>query len=329
MSRRSRPRARARPRQDPDLDRALDAMTAEELRPFVRHALERLQDEPRAELVDSLIARAASGSSGWRPRAPARRIVEEVERFAQVGRQIGSAEPHAVDGYLRQGIKASLAGEHETAHRVFEALLLPIADAEIDLGQHELVDEVLTVDVHECAARYALSVYLGTPLEDRADALEHAIDAVCGLASFWSPLEQMERVAAGPLPELDAFLPGWIRHLEREPSPENEWERDRWLREAVLRLEGVAGLERIARQTKRPEALQAWCRELAERAEWAESLRACEDAARLVGATHWRGHFLDGAALAGQQLGRRDNAASPRSSKSSGAPWRLCFLLTS
>ena len=51
---------------------------------------------------------------------------------------------------------------------------------------------------------------------------------------MWKPLEQMERVATGPLPELDAFLPRWVEHLERQSPSESEWDddRDRWLRES-------------------------------------------------------------------------------------------------
>ena len=210
-----RARRRLHPQHEPDLDSALEALTADDLRAFVRDALARLDDEPRGELVDSLIARAAKGSSGWRPLSPSRRIVDEVKSFVEAALRIGYAEPHDVDEYLRQGTKAFLAGEHETAHGVFEALLSPIADVEIDLRQHELVDEVLTVNVHECAAQYAVTVYVTTPIEDRAEALCTAIDAVAGLASFWEPLEQMERVATGPLPELDAFLPCWVKQIER------------------------------------------------------------------------------------------------------------------
>ncbi|MCH7749231.1 MAG: hypothetical protein IH939_14170 [Acidobacteria bacterium] len=303
-------RHRLHPQHEPDLDSALDAMTADELRAFVRDALERLDDEPRGELVDSLIARAAKGSSGWRPPSPSRRIVDEVKSFADAALRVGYAEPHEVDEYLRQGTKAFLAGEHETARGVFEALLPPIADVEVDLGQHELVDEVLTVNVHECAVQYAVTVYVTTPLEDRAEALCTAIDAVAGIASFWEPLGQMERVATGPLPQLDAFLPCWVTQIERESSSEGEWDsdRDRWLREAILRLEGVTGLERIARHTKKPEALRAWCAALVDRGEWAAALQAYGAAAALVGTSYWRGDFLDGAALAAQQLGRRDTA---------------------
>jgi len=104
-----RSRRSLHPPQDPDLARALDAMTADELRSFVRDALDRLDHEPRTALVDSLIARAAKGSSGWRPPGPSREIVDEVKRFAREARRVGSADPIEVDGYLRQGTKAFLA----------------------------------------------------------------------------------------------------------------------------------------------------------------------------------------------------------------------------
>jgi len=72
-----------------------------------------------------------------------------------------------------------------------------IAYGDVDLGYHELVDEVLTVDVHESAARYFTAVYLTTPLEDRADALCQAIGASQEVACTWKPLEQMERSPSG------------------------------------------------------------------------------------------------------------------------------------
>jgi len=293
---------------DPDLVSALDAMSAEDLRAFVRDALERLDDELRAGLQDRLIARAAQGSSGWRPSIPPSGLVEEAKGFAESACRVGHAEPRDVDHYLRCGSKAFLAGDYPAARQVFAAFLPPIADGEIYLGQHEMVDEVLTASEHECAAQYVVNVYITTPLASRAGAVLEAIGAVRGIASFWSPLEQMERVAIGLLPELDAFLPAWVEHLERQPVPESEWvdDRGRWLREAVLRLEGVAGLERVARETERPEAVHAWCEALVERRQWAEALRAYDDAAKMVRTSRWRGGLLDGAALAAEQLGRRD-----------------------
>ena len=59
--RRFRSRQGLGPSAEPDLDGALDAMTAEELRSFVRDALERLDDEPRGEFENAL----ASISDRW------------------------------------------------------------------------------------------------------------------------------------------------------------------------------------------------------------------------------------------------------------------------
>ena len=306
--RRWRSRAGRRPSPECDLAGALDALTADELRSFVRDALERLDDDSQRELVDSLVARAAKGSTGWKPPGPAARLAEEVERFTEAARRVGYADANDVDDYLRQGAKAFLAGEPATARRVFETLLPPIADVDIDLGQHELVDEVLAVNIQEVAAQYLASVYVTTPLAHRAAAISNAIDTIEGISSFWEPIAQMESVSTGPLPDVDAFLPRWVEQLRREPAPIGEWERarDRWLREAVLRLEGISGLERLARRTKQPEALRAWCDALVDREDWRSALAAYDDAADLVGKSLWRGSFLDGAALAAHALGRRD-----------------------
>ena len=239
-------------------------MSAEELRSFVQEALEQLDDKPRTALVDALIARATKGNSGWKPSSPGNEIVREVETFTAAVRRIGYAAPEQIDDYLRQGMKAFLGGDYATARAIYQALLPPIAEADIDLGQHELVDEVLTVRVHDCAAQYLVTVYAATPLEARPEALWRAIGAVDGISTFWEPLGEMELVAPEPLPELDAFLPRWLARVEREPSSENEWEdhRDRWLRETAERLERVAGLARLARQTGRPRCLQRGCRRL-------------------------------------------------------------------
>ena len=101
-------------------------------------ALEQLDDRPRTALVDALIARAAKGNSGWKPSSPGNEIVREVETFTAAVRRIGYAAPEQIDDYLRQGMKAFLGGDYATARAIYQALLPPIAEAEIDLGQHDL-----------------------------------------------------------------------------------------------------------------------------------------------------------------------------------------------
>ena len=51
-----------------------------------------------------------------------------------------------------------------------------------------------------------------------------------------------------------------VKRLKRFRPSKDEWEteHERWLREAVFRADGVGGLERIARKTKRPRACLAW-----------------------------------------------------------------------
>lgn len=187
-------------------------------------------------------------------------------------------------------------------------LLLPIADAEFDLGQDELVDEVLSVDLHDCVARYLAAVYRMAPLDDRAAAMLDGLGAVHGLTYLSAPIEAMERAVASPLPDLDRFLSLWITCLERGAGPSRDWEsdRDRWLREAVAKAEGTAGLERLARSTKRPETVRAWCSAVVAKGDWSQALRAYEDGAKLVSSPPWRGDFLDGAALAARALDRKD-----------------------
>ncbi len=291
---------------DPEVSSALEALSAEELRSFVGQTLATLEPDARARVQDALL-RASRSAAGFGPQGPSEAVVAEVERFAAAARRVGQADPAEVDDYLRQGVKASMAGHHEAARAIFDALIEPIAEAEIDLGQDEMVDEVLAVDLHECEVRYAAAVYFTTPTDGRAEAVFDALEKLQALASLREPIADMER-AVGPLPEIDAFLPLWIARLERERAPAGDWEseRDIWLREAVARTEGLAGLERIARTSKVPSAVEAWCAAVVAAGDWRQALRAYEEAVELVESPVWRGGFLDGAALAAQVLGRAD-----------------------
>ena len=129
------------PAKDPEIDRALDAMSAPELRAAVRAVLEEFDEDVRASVVDALIARATKATSGWRPTRPSQRIVEGAKTFAEAARHVGHADPDDVTEHLRRATKAFLAGDHASARAVFEAILPPIATVDIDLGQHELVDK--------------------------------------------------------------------------------------------------------------------------------------------------------------------------------------------
>jgi hypothetical protein len=286
-------------------------MTAPELRSFVRTVFDGLDRDQRTRFTDLLLTRTTKGDVGWKPSRPSTRVVDEVSAFADAARRVAYADPDEVSDYLCHGTRAFLAGDHASARAVFEALLLPVARGDINLGQHEMVEEVLNVDLHVAVAQYVTSVYTTTPLSGRANAVYSAISHVEGVATPANPIGDMESVSAGALPDLGPFLPRWVKRLERVRSAKDDWDAapERWLREAVFRMEGVEGLERIARKTKRPQACLAWCEALAERGDWPTALRAYDNAAKLVGKSPWRGELLDGAALAAQQLRRCDVAA--------------------
>ena len=297
-----------------DVDAALAALSADALREVVREMLLELDDKAHNGVINSLIQRAARGGSGWAPAAVSDDKVAEALAFAKAAERIGQADPSEVDEHLRRASGAFLRKDYSAAHRIFGALLRPIGDGEIDLGQHEMVDEVLGADTTACAAQYVVSTYMLSSPAERATAVRAAIDEVQGLGHFWEAIRELERVAVEPLPGLKDFLPQWRALISQTPAGEHnrDWdtEEDRWLREVVQRLEGSVGLAKIARTTKRADDLRAWCKSLVDAGDWKAALPAFEEAAGLVADKEYaRGELLDGAALAAQNLGRKDLSA--------------------
>lgn len=305
-----------------EVDAALACLGADQLRVVVRDLLREVDERAHGRVVDSLIARAARTGSGWVPAPLARDEVAEALSFAAAARRVGHADPCDVDEHLRRGSGAFLRRDYAAAHRILGALLPPVAEGEIDLGQHELAGEVLGVDLGECAARYVVSVYLVSASPERAGAVLAAIGEARGVGSFWEPIREMERVAMEPLPLLEDFLPRWRALLEREAGRErrSDWDadEDRWLREVVRRMEGADGLAKLARSTRRADDLRAWCGALVDGGDWKAALPAFDEASGLAASGALRGELLDGAALAAQEHGRADVPARLESA------WRAC-----
>lgn len=297
-----------------EIDNVLAAMNADELREVVREMLLELDGRAHGRVVNSLIHRAVRGDSGWVPAALSGGEVSEVIAFAASAKRVGQADPSEVDAYLHRGSGAFLRKDYAVAFRIFGALLRPIGEGEIDLGQHELVDEVLGVDAAECATQYVLAAYMTADREKRAEVVRSAIDEVREVGYFGEPIKELERVAVEPLPALEDFLARWRVLVEKERPSErsSEWdsETDRWLREVVRRIEGSKGLAKIARSSRRADDLRAWCASLVGAGDWKAALPAFEEAAEIVAdKTYMRGEFLDGAALAAQELGYKDCSA--------------------
>ena len=157
-------------------------MSAPELRSFVRTGVDGLVDDQRIAITESLVARETQGHVGWKPSPRSARMVDAACVFADAAQRIAYADPDEVSDHLRQGTRAFLAGDHASARAVFEALLLPVAHGDISLGQHEMVEEVLNIDLYVTIAQYVGSVYTTTPLDGRANAVYSAFNA--GINAF-------------------------------------------------------------------------------------------------------------------------------------------------
>jgi hypothetical protein len=187
-------------------EEALAVLDAGELRGLIREILPWLDESTYARLVHALVDRPAQSASGFAPGGPTHDAVGEILSFARAARRVGYAEPSEVDDCLRQGSNAFLGKDYRSAFQIFQALLVPLGNADIDLGQDETLDEELFVDVAVCAAQYVVARYRTATPPKRGRAVLSAIDEVRGLGHFGEPLREMERVAVEPLPELSEFL---------------------------------------------------------------------------------------------------------------------------
>lgn len=300
------------------IDAALEALDASELRAVIRGMVRTLDDSARSRLASEVIDRAARSPSGWLPPGPDDSIVEEIEEYAGSACDVGYADPSVVDDYLREGSNAFLGRKYRQAARIFRALLGPIGTGDIDLGQDELVEEVLGTDLDAVATQFAVSAYMTATPARRAQAVLLAMDEL-HFGQFLSPLRALEEAAVEPLPGFGDFLSQWRsaldertqadRNPEWDTDPGFDWDSDaeRWQREVVERMQGTGGLAELARASRRTGDLHAWCDALVAAGNWKGALAAFDDAAEIaVDRPYARGDFLDGAALAAERLGRSD-----------------------
>jgi hypothetical protein len=177
------------------VDAALDAMDADALRTFVRQSLAELDEKTRNQLTGRLVDQAARTSANWAPRGPSDDEVQAILAFAKRAQRRGHADPAEVDEGLRSGSEAFLARRYDAAIAIFRALLVPIGDGDLDLGQDELVEEVLGVDPADCATQYVVSVYMTTCAAERAAGVHDAIAEMSTMGNFSNLLKDLEHAA--------------------------------------------------------------------------------------------------------------------------------------
>jgi len=285
---------------------ALAALDADALRALIFDMLPHLDARLEARLTSEAVRRAGATQKGWVPLSPDEALISEIEAFAQRARIETYADPSEVDAYLCEGSAAFFAGNYPGALRIYHALLPPLAKADFHVDQDEMVDEMLGVDLESCVLQYLVSLYLKTPIADRAAAILDALTNVNPLAYVRAPLAGLKSAATMVLPDFDHFLCEWRAVLQaRSIAQTDQWYRseDHWLHEAVAEHEGIEGLGRLARAGGKSGDFQAWIDRLESDQQWFEMLAASDEAAGAMDAPYQRSHFLDQGALAAQELG--------------------------
>ena len=295
----------------PSVSKAFKAMSADELRALMREIWPSLSHQTQLIIISELITRNVESTPSGYPSGPSAERVEEIERFALLAQQQNITDADEVDEALYDGELAFLAGDYEATIKIFKALLPPLGNAEIDLGQEELIDEELAVSIDKCADRYVASIYMTSPPEERASHVLSAMKEMRHVGYFFTPLSQLQQVAIEPLPELERFLGEWhalLTSYVREIPAEHRRHEEAWLREATQAAHGLQGLAELARESKRPDDLKAWCKALEAIQDWKGARAAYEEAAEIIiGHSFEQGQFLDQAARIAQQLGTEDS----------------------
>lgn len=298
-----------------EVEAALDALDSNELRALAREMLQALGDASRSRFANSLLSQAARKGKGGPPSAKSALDVAEVSSFVAAAIRVGQADPSDVDARLRLGSLAFVRKDYAAARGILGDLIRMLESGDVYLGEDELVEDVLAVDLGVCTAQYLVAVYMTTGAQNRAKAIREALEVFAVLDHFTEPIGRMEQVAVEPLPELKAFLPQWRSILGKEAVATLTRARfassrdvDSWLREVTLRVEGAEGLAELARSSRHPNDYRAWCANLVATNDWKGTLAAYEEAAENVHDRDGRarGAFRDGAALAAQELGKRD-----------------------
>lgn len=192
-------------------------------------------------------------------------------------------EPRQMDDILRRADRMLVTGQAAVAREAYDTVLRPLSQAAISLpGVDEFPDEVLSSCMYDVCARYLLATYESSPEDVRLDAFVGALKVLDGLQHLECPIRMMESAATRPLDGFDAFVERWLARLRSGSVPGRGWAVRTMLDEAILRAEGIDGLQREARAIRTADAYRPWCHELRKAEQWPQLLEAVEEAAGLV-----------------------------------------------
>ena len=198
---------------------------------------ERTSGGPVLALIDEFAARVAAGEyaddEGY-----------YRDRYGWVDEEAATWAPEAEGLFAAIG-ELFVAGDLVAARAAYERLLAPFG-----LGGNEDVTlelwEMESSDVSETLARYLRCVYETTAVTGRVEAVHRVHLELPGVRPL--TLAQLSSTRVDPLPDLDAFLPGWIDTLLSNTTYPRPPDRVRLLTEAAMLQAGVDGLADLFRR---------------------------------------------------------------------------------
>ena len=229
-------------------------------------------EQPLLAEIEALVERLRAGAYvegwGWDP---------DLHEERAFGDESWAWE---MDGLFAVAAQAFLEGDLKLAREAYGQLLRALLlDEEGAFSGPGPAAEMLETDVSEAKARYLRTVYETTVLPERAAGVAAELAAL-GSVGGATPLRSLGETRRDKLPDLAAFLRGWIELLAADGEGLGA-EGLRLLIEAVRLQRGSAGLADLARErgARHPEIYLAWvdalgaedaaaaCREALERLE--------------------------------------------------------------
>jgi hypothetical protein len=119
------------------------------------------------------------------------------------------------------------------------------------------------VNAADCAAQYAVAVYMTSALEQRAGAVFKAIDDMREVGVFLNPLREKERIAVEPLPDFEGearhpdTLDIHVMDIDELKSLSSDRDEPCLPNPSVDEIMAFAGLEDVKSDDERSSLIQA------------------------------------------------------------------------
>ncbi|MCK4609203.1 MAG: hypothetical protein KAT71_06965 [Gammaproteobacteria bacterium] len=215
-----------------------------------------------------------------------------------------------LDSLFGEAAAAFDYGKVELAREAYEKLFA-ILEIEDEYGRGITDYDLESVDIDETRARYIRAVYLTELPDKRVKAVTEKMSAMMHLGSSRPTLQEIIDVSEKPLPDFQVF----IKELIDFAASQKGDKFDSWLREGMRIVQGVVGLEKLARKSgiKHPRAYYDWSSMLIADGKYKEAVSAAKySLGKLPEKLPIRAAIADCLTYAAEKIGDKKNVEKGR-----------------